>query len=420
MNKNRRAFLGRSLATGGGLLWACSDDQGSTAAEPTPTDAGQSDPRLLDSGVGAVDAGVADAGRVCGDPFERGTLIGRAGFLGEDRVPLNRLFNQGWDGRLYTDLSNLDEDNLIISNELFYVRTRYPDLLNPPPVWTIEVNGLAVPTTLTLDALLPLVRPMGTHVLECSGNGPGGAFGLLSAATWAGIPLDEVLDRIEIDPAATRVLVSGFDEHSVPSVGGHSTPGAAWIFTFEQLRSAGAFLATEMNGEPLPPDHGAPVRLYVPNWYGCTCIKWVNEIELLDDSALATSQMTEFASRTHQTAQHPFARDYTPATMDQAAMPIRVEQWRVDGDLLYRIVGIMWGGYEPTDALAIRFNGGPAQPVDVCPPHAMNATWTLWSHAWRPPAAGDYAITMSVEDPNIPTIRLDSDFYERTVRITEV
>src|SRR5262249_31474879 len=160
-------------------------------------------------------------------------------------------------------------------------------------------------------------------------------------------------DRIGASPAR-RVLVSGFDQHSKPSQ--KSTPGASWIFTREQLESFGAFLATGMNGEALTKDHGAPLRLVVPRWYGCTCIKWLNEIALVGEDAPATSQMKEFASRTHQDGVPALARDYLAASMDQAAMPVRVERWRVASGVLYRIVGVMWGGYALTDALELRDN----------------------------------------------------------------
>src|SRR6185436_10905211 len=135
--------------------------------------------------------------------------------------------------------------------------------------------------------------------------------------------------------AATRVLVSGFDDHSQPST--HSTAGASWIFTLAELAETGAFLATRMNGEPLPRDHGFPLRLVVPGWYGCTCIKWVDAISFVDDDALATSQMQEFASRTMQNGMPALARDYLPAEIDQAAMPVRVEEWNVGGRLAYRV-----------------------------------------------------------------------------------
>jgi DMSO/TMAO reductase YedYZ molybdopterin-dependent catalytic subunit len=242
----------------------------------------------------------------------------------------------------------------------------------------------------------------------------------MSAARWAGAPVTDVVESLLApDPAATRVLIGGFDMHSAPSAGGRSAPGASWIFTFEELERAGAFFATEMNGEPLPPDHGAPVRLYVPGWYGCTCIKWVDEIRFVDDDEPATSQMIEFAGRTHQDGVPTLARDYIPATMDQAAMPIRVEKWARDGRILYRVVGVSWGGYEPTDALMFS-DGGSVSPVDVCPAQTQNQTWTLWQHLWEPLEAREYELVMSVADDAIPTRRLDTGYYRRTVIVDEV
>ena len=99
-----------------------------------------------------------------------------------------------------------------------------------------------------------------------------------------------------------------------------------------------------MNDGDLPPEHGAPVRLIVPNWYGCSCIKWVSRIDLVGDEEPATSQMREFAARTHQRGMPALARDYEPAVIDLAALPVRVERWRVDDRLVYRVVGIRWGG----------------------------------------------------------------------------
>jgi DMSO/TMAO reductase YedYZ molybdopterin-dependent catalytic subunit len=206
----------------------------------------------------------------------------------------------------------------------------------------------------------------------------------------------------------------------VPSNGGHSTPGASWIFTRGELDRAGAFLATEMNGAPLPPNHGAPVRLFVPGWYGCCCIKWVNEIQLLDDSAPATAQMKEFASRTHQNGVPELARDYLPATLDQAAMPVRVEKWRIDGELVYRVIGILWGGYQVTDALEIRFGAGAWERVDVCPAQLANDPWTLWEHRLKAATTGDLEIALRVNDPGVPQRRLDLGWYTRTVAIDEV
>jgi DMSO/TMAO reductase YedYZ molybdopterin-dependent catalytic subunit len=156
----------------------------------------------------------------------------------------------------------------------------------------------------------------------------------------------------------------------------------------------------------------------VPGWYGCTCIKWVDRIELVGEDQPATAQMIEFASRTHQPEAFALARDYLPAEIDQAAMPVRIERWRTGGGELYRVIGILWGGKRPTTALEIRFqNGGQWKPVDVCQPPATNATWTLWTHAWAPPAPGRYEISLRITDPEIRTRRLDAGHYRRSVEI---
>ena len=216
----------------------------------------------------------------------------------------------GLDARRHADLTALTPATLITPNEHFFVRTRCSDRIDFAQPWKIAVRGLVErPVEIALDELQPLVRPMGPVLLECAGN-QRRPFGLMSAAQWSGIPLTEVLERLSIKAAATRVLISGFDEYSVKP---HSSiPGASWVFTFADLEQYGAFLATEMNGEPLSRDHGFPVRLVVPRWFSCVDIKWVNEIVLVDDAEKATSQMLEFAGRINQPGDLKLAKDFDP------------------------------------------------------------------------------------------------------------
>ncbi len=341
-------------------------------------------------------------------------------FVNEGSHDFARKSGQGWDGRLYTDLGTVAPDRLITPTDEFYLRTFNPDGIDTD-AWTIQVGGMvARPATWPVDMIRSMARPRGAVLLECSGNFKNGAgFGMLSSAEWSGVPVTDLLASVAVNPAAIGVLVSGFDRHDVPSRA--STPGASWVFTFSDLQTTGAFFATRMNDADLPPDHGFPVRLVVPNWYGCTCIKWVNEVQLVGEDEPATAQMREFASRTHQTGVPDLARDFKAASIDQAAMPTRIERWTVGGQITYRVVGIMWGGYRPTRALTIRFgDDGTYEPVDVCPPQTANRSWTLWSHRWTPTMPGTYAITLAVADPMVPQRRLDAGFYRRETIISEV
>src|SRR4029434_10720289 len=124
---------------------------------------------------------------------------------------------------------------------------------------------------------------LGLHLMECAGNTRAAHFGMISVGDWAGIPIAGLLKEWKAQPSAPRLMVSGFDKYKQRAAA--SVEGASWIFTFEELTSAGAFLATKLNGKPLSPDHGAPLRLVVPGWYGCTCIKWVDRITFVDEGA---------------------------------------------------------------------------------------------------------------------------------------
>jgi len=354
------------------------------------------------------------------DPFEGGGHLSNLDFVGESRAALNALSGSELDGRLYSDLSLLSTENPLPATENFYVRTCASKLLENEQGWRIECGGLIVkPGSFAIEELIKNVRSAGLHLMECSGNARSTRFGMLSAAEWGGVPFsDLLLELCKPKPNSTRVMVSVFDHYVSGST--NSSPGADWIFTLDQLKNSKAFLAFEMNGKPLTKDHGAPVRLVVPGWYGCTCIKWVNKITLVSDYAPATSQMQEFASRTHQIGVPALARDYRPAAIDQAAMPIRVEKWLVGDKIKYRVVGILWGGSVPVKALEIRFNPEEDYVRVDSFSHTINDPWTFWSHAWMPKTAGNYMIRLRVTDPVVETKRLDSGHYVRSVEVTDL
>ena len=329
----------------------------------------------------------------------------------------------GLDARMVTDLSKLEPGNLITPNELAYIRTEMPAAAAEAAAkgpWTLDASGLiAEPAMLRLDDLAKQSTKMGPHLFECSGNANPANFGLMSVAEWEGIPLADVVARLKPSAEATGVLVSGFDHIGQNSQ--RSIVGASWVYPLATLDKLGAFLAVRMNGAPVPDDHGRPVRLVVPGWYGCTWIKWVNEIRLVGPDEPATTQMVEFANRTHQTDPHKYARDYTPADIQTAATPVRVEKRKGPNGLEYRIVGILWGGTKPVDRLQIRFKKGDAfTPFAVCPTPKTHAMWSLWEYRWKPTAPGTYDIALEVADQSVPQRRLKTGYYVRQVRIDDV
>jgi len=363
----------------------------------------------------------ADVPCVAGGPA--GELLGTVPlFRGRaPKPPFGVKYEVGLDARLITDLSRLEADRLITPNEQAYIRTEMPaGARSHQGPWTLDTSGLlAAPAMLKLDDLVAGSKKMGPHLFECSGNGGTYNFGLMSVAEWEGIPLADVVARLRPTNEATAVLVSGYDHIGQNSQ--RSIVGASWVFPLASLEKLGAFLAIRMNGVEVPDDHGKPVRLVVPGWYGCSWIKWVNEIRLVGADEPATSQMVEFAGRTHQTDPHKYARDYAPADMHTAATPVRVEKRKGPNGLEYRIIGIVWGGTAPVDRLQIRFKADdPFTPFAICPVPKTHKMWSLWEYRWKPTAPGTYDIALEVADQSVPQRRLKTGFYMLQVTIEEV
>ncbi len=348
-----------------------------------------------------------------GSPFRGGTLVSTLPFANESQLAVGKLTSSGLDGRLAVDLAKLDRSRLITPTGEFYVRTRYPGGRRQRS--SISISGhVARPRALRPRRLIASARPMGVHLLECAGNMSNRAFGLISVARWKGVSLKRALAAARVKAAGTQLKVVGFDRHSRRSRS--STAGADWVFDLASLYKAGAFLATHMNGRKLSRDHGAPVRLVVPGWYGCAAIKWVEQLVLVGDDEPTTAHMAEYSTRVHQYPSPKLAKNYAPAVVDLAAMPIRVEAWRVAGKLRYRVAGILWGGSKLTSKLDIQFGNRYYKPVDHYR-HRSNATWNLWTHEWKMPHKGLRRIRLRVNDTSIRTRRLDRGWYDRYVRI---
>jgi len=209
----------------------------------------------------------------CPDPIAGGRQVGVVPFDGAERVmPFHTLVGSGLDARLSTDLSDLTADTLVTATSKYFIRTSAPDPGNDPRApWTIRLTGLVTDATaLPLDELERHAHSTDPILTECAGNTSRAGFGLMSAATWSGARVADVVKKAGVRAGANRVRISGVDRHAATSTS--SLPGAGWVFTFDQLESSGALLATRMNGEPLTPDHGRPVRLVVPVLYVWACI----------------------------------------------------------------------------------------------------------------------------------------------------
>ena len=180
---------------------------------------------------------------------------------------------------------------VVMPNAHFYVRNHFPLPAVEPSDWRLKVGGsVDRPLSLGLRDLKNMRSETMLVTLECAGNGrsmfrpqvEGEQWGLGAASTaeWTGVPLTEVLDRAGVRREAREVVFRGADSGTV----GESAESICFerSLGIDVARNAEALLAYAMNGEPLPVQHGSPLRLIVPGWYAVTSVKWLAEIQVVE------------------------------------------------------------------------------------------------------------------------------------------
>jgi DMSO/TMAO reductase YedYZ molybdopterin-dependent catalytic subunit len=303
--------------------------------------------------------------------------------------------------------------------------------------WRVEITGLvARPQSLTIADLKARARREVDFTLECSGNHGFPFFiGGVGNARWGGTPLAPLLEDARVLHQGTEVVFWGFDSGKVTIrdnagilSGGQtgivepdSDDGLDLTITEQFARSMSIgealhhdnLLCYEMNGEPLPPEHGFPVRLIAPGWYGVANVKWLTRIEVLDHRYAGRFMARDYVSIREQ--QHDGQTVWTFTTVSHERLksaPAKVT--RRHGR--YAIMGAAWGA--PISAVEVQVDDGPwmaarlerpgsiAAEVDAddepstaemdrgIPLHRKRRgyAWKFWHFEWGTPVPGEHNI----------------------------
>ncbi len=241
----------------------------------------------------------------------------------------------------------------VTPNRLFFVRNHFDVPEIDPASWTLRVGG-CVERELELGwaeiEQLPTRSVFAT--MECAGNGrsflekPGhgvqwGA-GAVGHAEWTGPTLRAVLDQAGITDQALEVVFAGADRGT--EADHPQTMSFARSLPLDKALHEDTLLATAMNGEPLDPAHGFPVRLVVPGWYGVASVKWLTRIELSDKPFQGYFQTTKYTTL-RQTARG--AVEEVVGEMQHKSEILRPREGETLGVGLNRILGAAWAGPRP-------------------------------------------------------------------------
>jgi DMSO/TMAO reductase YedYZ molybdopterin-dependent catalytic subunit len=309
----------------------------------------------------------------------------------------------GYPMNLETPLELLTD--YLTPNDLFFVRSHWIPRMPDPKTWALVVDGeVRTPLKLSIADLKSMPRAEATCVLQCAGNGrafqeptvPGvqWKYGAVGNARWSGVRLRDVLVRAGVKrPGAKHLHLFGSDE----------PPGKVPPFHRSiELDKAmdDCILAYEMNGRPLPPQHGAPLRVVVPGWAGDHWMKW-----LVRMTASENPQTGFYMDTGYRWPINPGAPGVTfkpeemrPLTELAVKSNITTAPKRMRVGETAEIRGFAFSGADDITKVEISDDGmKTAHAATLDPRHAPNA-WRLWSYRWKPRLVGIHPLTVRATD----------------------
>lgn len=258
----------------------------------------------------------------------------------------------------------------LTSNQDFY---RIDINLRPPVLdaanWRVELGGLVErPLSLTLDDLMS--RPAITQVitLSCISNRIAGD--LISTSAWTGVPLKQILDEARLMPEAQELFIEAAD-------------GFYESVSHADLMDDRTMLVYAMNGEPLPVEHGFPLRIYIPDRYGMKQPKWIVRMEAIGEEGPGYWVDRGWSAE---------AIPQTTSVIDTVAAEVA----EAPGDAA-PIGGIAYAGARGISRVEVQVDDGPWQEAQLRAPPLSPLTWVQWRYDW-PLAPGRHVFRVRAYD----------------------
>ena len=273
--------------------------------------------------------------------------------------------------------------------------------------WRLDVDGrVGTQLSLDLDALRGLPAHEVVATMECAGNGrahleprPVSQPWLLEAVgtgRWRGVALRDLIEQAQVEPAATDVLFTGLDR----GIEGGEEQLFQRSLSLADASEPDVLLAYELNGVPLPPQHGFPLRLLVPGWYGMTNVKWLTRITLVDEPFTGYQQARGYRLRqTDEEEGEPLSRIQPRSLMAPPGIPDFMSRERTVHAGPVTIEGRAWSGLAPIAAVEVSTDDGATwHDAHLDPTELGRWAWRRWRYEWNAAEPGRHVLACRTRD----------------------
>lgn len=288
----------------------------------------------------------------------------------------------------------------IVSNEEFFAVQHYgiPAPIDPA-TYKLRISGLVDrPVEWSFADLKK--RPRVEHVVgfECSGNNNARGNPLVGNARWAGVALAPMLNDAGLKPAAREIVFFSSDKGTEEVTHGRGNAKVEQHFarslTVEDATRPGVILAYEMNGQPLPQNHGAPLRLVVPGWYGVANVKWLDHIHVQDTRFMGRYMARDYVTLKSQTIAGETI--WFETWVSRIRLKSAIARLTRSGNTL-KAVGFALTDGTALKAVEVSVDGGPWRPATMWKENTTYS-WKLFTHEWAGAQPGEHTIVSRAID----------------------
>jgi len=289
---------------------------------------------------------------------------------------------------------------------LHYVLTHFDIPAVDAATFRLDIAGAVErPLSLRLDEIQARPAVTAAVTMECAGNGRAlvqphvvSQPWLLEAVgtmEWTGTSVAGLLDEAGVRSDAVEVVFEGLDA----GIDGAVEQLYARSLSLADARSDGVMLAYAANGVPLLPQHGFPLRLVVPGWYGMTSVKWLRTIRVVAEPFQGYQQAHAYRMRVSEDEPGtPVTRMVPRALMVPPGIPDFMTRERFVAAAAVPIAGRAWSGWGGIEGVDFSSDGGESwHPATLAEPIGRHA-WRAWSYTWRPDRPGRYELCCAARD----------------------